>query len=394
MESIVAEEIQEQADESTSSENNTVSPVAVNAKGGSQQGLWLGLLNIFLVLAVAGIGFYLFEIQRDDLNGLTNEVHKEDLQLIEISGQMTEYQKQLAAMQSQFATIQTQFSTMESEITNKDQVVNQALENFSGLNDEKLAANKKELSISIDQIKRQLGKTRGDWLIADAEYLLTVANQRLHLVGDVNAAIKALTAADQRLRESGGGGVFKVREEIATEISLLKKVQVPDVVGIYSKLKLIAKDSETLRLRFPYTGKKIAVDLASNVESEAGEGQWFVDLLADLNGLVSIRRVEQPVRAIISQGDAHFIKQQLKLRIEVAMLSLLQHQDDLFKQDLEDSKSWIKSNYEANEQATQIILDIKELQNTPIHSDIPDVSKSLTMLRNISKLRVEADKAL
>jgi len=390
----VAEEIQEQADESTSSDNNTVSPVAVNAKGGSQQGLWLGLLNIFLVLAVAGIGFYLFEIQRDDLNGLTNEVHKEDLQLIEISGQMTEYQKQLAAMQSQFATIQTQFSTMESEITNKDQVVNQALENFSGLNDEKLAANKKELSISIDQIKRQLGKTRGDWLIADAEYLLTVANQRLHLVGDVNAAIKALTAADQRLRESGGGGVFKVREEIATEISLLKKVQVPDVVGIYSKLKLIAKDSETLRLRFPYTGKKIAVDLASNVESEAGEGQWFVDLLADLNGLVSIRRVEQPVRAIISQGDAHFIKQQLKLRIEVAMLSLLQHQDDLFKQDLEDSKSWIKSNYEANEQATQIILDIKELQNTPIHSDIPDVSKSLTMLRNISKLRVEADKAL
>jgi len=394
MESIVAEEIQEKADESTSSDNNTVSPVAVNAKGGSQQGLWLGLLNIFLVLAVAGIGFYLFEIQRDDLNGLTNEVHKEDLQLIEISGQMTEYQKQLAAMQSQFATIQTQFSTMESEITNKDQVVNQALENFSGLNDEKLAANKKELSISIDQIKRQLGKTRGDWLIADAEYLLTVANQRLHLVGDVNAAIKALTAADQRLRESGGGGVFKVREEIATEISLLKKVQVPDVVGIYSKLKLIAKDSETLRLRFPYTGKKIAVDLASNVESEAGEGQWFVDLLADLNGLVSIRRVEQPVRAIISQGDAHFIKQQLKLRIEVAMLSLLQHQDDLFKQDLEDSKSWIKSNYEANEQATQIILDIKELQNTPIHSDIPDVSKSLTMLRNISKLRVEADKAL
>jgi len=45
-------------------------------------------------------------------------------------------------------------------------------------------------------------------------------------------------------------------------------------------------------------------------------------------------------------------------------------------------------------QAEQVILDIKELQNTPLHSDVPDVSKSLTMLRNISKLRVEADKAL
>jgi uncharacterized protein HemX len=76
------------------------------------------------------------------------------------------------------------------------------------------------------------------------------------------------------------------------------------------------------------------------------------------------------------------------------MLSLVQHQDDLFKQDLEESKLWVNNNFEVNEQAEQVILDIKELQNTPLHSDVPDVSKSLTMLRNISKLRVEADKAL
>ena len=38
-------------------------------------------------------------------------------------------------------------------------------------------------------------------MIADAEYLLSVANQRLHLVGDVNTTRMALEAADQRLRE-------------------------------------------------------------------------------------------------------------------------------------------------------------------------------------------------
>jgi uncharacterized protein HemX len=392
MERIVAEEIQEKAE--PGSENKALGPVAKGVEGSLTKSTWLGVFNLFLIFSLVGIGFYLSELLRDDLKNLTDEVHKEDLQLIEISGQMTEYQKQLAAIQSQFATIQMQFSTMESDISNKDQVVNQALENFSGLNDEKLAANKKELSISIEQIKRQLGKTRGDWLIADAEYLLTVANQRLHLVGDVNAAIKALTAADQRLRESGSGSVFKVREEIAEEISLLKNVQVPDIVGIFSKLKLISKASQDLTIRLPYPGKEIAVELGSNIDADDDTNQWLSDLLGDLHGLVSIRRVEQPVRAIISHEDAHFIRQQLKLKIEVAMLSLLQHQDDLFKQDLEESKLWVNNNFEANEQSEQVILDIKELQNTPLHSDVPDVSKSLTMLRNISKLRVEADKAL
>jgi uncharacterized protein HemX len=392
MERIVAEEIQDKAE--PSSKNKALDSVVKEAESGFSKSIWLGVFNLFLIFLLVGFGFYRSELFRDDLKNLTSEVHKEDLQLIEISGQMTEYQKQLAAIQSQFATIQLQFSTMESDISNKDQVVNQALENFSGLNDEKLAANKKELSVSIEQIKRQLGKTRGDWLIADAEYLLTVANQRLHLVGDVNAAIKALTAADQRLRESGSGSVFKVREQIAEEISLLKNVQVPDIVGIYSKLKLISKNSQNLTIRLPYPGKQIAVALGSHIDSDDDTNQWLSDLLGDLNGLVSIRRVEQPVRAIISQEDAHFIRQQLKLKIEVAILSLLQHQDDLFKKDLEESELWVKNNFEANQQAEQIILDIKELQNTPTHSDIPDVSKSLTMLRNISKLRVEADKAL
>ncbi len=392
MERAVAEEIEDKTE--SSSENKPVDPAIKMSRDGSTKSTWLGVFNLFLIFSLVGIGFFFSEILRDDLENLINEVHKEDLQLIEISGQMTEYQKQLAAIQSQFATIQTQFSTMESEISNKDQVVNQALENFSGLNDEKLAANKKELSLSIEQIKRQLGKTRGDWLIADAEYLLTVANQRLHLVGDVNAAIKALTAADERLRESGSGSVFKVREQIAEEISLLKNVQVPDIVGIYSKLKLISKNSQELTIRLPYPGKQITVELGSNIDNEQDVDPWLTDLLSDLNGLVSIRRVEQPVRAIITQEDAHFIKQQLKLKIEVAILSLLQHQDDLFKQDLEESKKWVQSNYEINEQAEQVILEIKELQDTPIHSDVPDVSKSLSMLRNISKLRVEADKAL
>jgi uncharacterized protein HemX len=63
-----------------------------------------------------------------------------------------------------------------------------------------------------------------------AEYLLSVANRRLHLMGDVSTTIEALKAADNRLRESGDTAAFKVRSQIVKEISAVKKVQVADVV--------------------------------------------------------------------------------------------------------------------------------------------------------------------
>jgi uncharacterized protein HemX len=61
-------------------------------------------------------------------------------------------------------------------------------------------------------------------------------------MGDVSTTIEALKAADNRLRESGDTAAFKVRSQIAKEISAVKKVQVADVVGIYSQLEMLEED--------------------------------------------------------------------------------------------------------------------------------------------------------
>ncbi|NYT47521.1 MAG: uroporphyrinogen-III C-methyltransferase [Candidatus Methanofishera endochildressiae] len=118
-----------------------------------------------------------------------------------------------------------------------------------------MANSSARLKESIQYIQRQLGKTRGDWLVADAEYLLSVANRRLHLMGDVSTTIEALKAADNRLRESGDTAAFKVRSQIAKEISAVKKVQVADVVGIYSQLEMLEEDVAKLGVFLPYSGK-------------------------------------------------------------------------------------------------------------------------------------------
>jgi len=135
--------------------------------------------------------------------------------------------KKISDYQAQLTAIQEQLATLESTIANKDDHFTKRLDEISKQQSEKLESARKELTEEITRLQRQLGKTRGDWLIADAEYLLGAANERLELIGDVNTARQALEAADQRLRESGDAAVFKVREEIAKEIAALKMLPQP-----------------------------------------------------------------------------------------------------------------------------------------------------------------------
>ncbi|MDD5114478.1 MAG: uroporphyrinogen-III C-methyltransferase, partial [Methylobacter sp.] len=162
----------------------------------SRSGLWFGIIVLILTISIAGAGFYLFQQLRSQQENLGGELDKGDMQLLEVSKQISGYQSQLAAIQSQLATL-------EADAAGKNEHFTKTLANFSQLHNEKLDSARKELSDAITQVQRQLGKTRGDWLIADAEYLLTVANQRLYLSGDINTTRAALEAADQRLRESG-----------------------------------------------------------------------------------------------------------------------------------------------------------------------------------------------
>ena len=344
----------------------------------SQSGLWFGIIILFIVLALAGAGFYFFTQLRDKQEGLGGEV----------KGEMS---KQIADYQSQLVAIQSQIAAMEANIAGKDTHFTKTLADFSQLHNEKLESTRKDLNDSIVGVQRQLGKTRGDWLIADAEYLLSVANERLYLIGDVNTTREALEASDQRLRESGDAATFKVREEIAHELSDIQKVIVPDVVGIYAALQSLQDHVDQLVLLLPYTGKA----LSAPEQSKEPEDQGALDsALSHIKGVVTIRHTKHEVKEILTPEEAEFIHEQLKVKLEMVKIALVQHNEALFKSSLADAKKWVQQHFLDDADAKKFIADLEQFSEIKIHSQFPDISKSLKMLRDITKLRIETDKAI
>ncbi|QPK62801.1 uroporphyrinogen-III C-methyltransferase [Methylomonas sp. LL1] len=356
-------------------------PVVVIKK--SRAGLWIGITSITLVIALAAAGFYFMQQLRATQD---TENSQDSLRLIEVDKQLNVLQQQLSGLQSQIANV-------NAEMTGKDNHFTQTLTDFSKLHEEHLNTARKELEASILVLQRQLGKTRGDWLLADAEYLLSVANQRLHLVGDIETTRQALEAADQRLRESGDASVFKVREQIAKEIALLNGVVVPDIVGIYSGIQHLQDAVEGLAVFLPHAGKQPEKTEAPQDLSE--HGHEILDQVAkQLEGYVVLRHTEQPVNAILTPEEAHFIKQQLKVRLEMIEIALVQQNDTLFTSSIADAKQWLKKNFAENPKTDQFIAELDKLSGVQLKSQYPDVSGSLKLLKDISKLRLETDKAV
>lgn len=349
----------------------------------SSGGLLFVIILLFLILGLAGVGFYFFTQLSDKQEGLGGQVKNE------LTRQINDYQAQLTAIQSQVAALQ-------SEIAGKEDHFNKTLASFSDLNTQKTDATRKELGDKVLQVQRQLGKTRGDWLIADAEYLLSVANERLHLVGDIKTTRAALEAADQRLRESGDTGTITIREQIAKELSQIQGVNVPDVVGLYTSIQTLISEVAKLTLVLPYSGKPLSSkeDATNSSAISEDSNDLFNSAIQELEGIVTIKHSDKPIKEILTQEQAEFIREQLKIKLEMAKMALVQQNDALYQAALTDIKAEINQHFTANDNAKSFISEVSRLQAIKLRSQLPDISLSLKMLRDVTKLRIETDKAL
>ena len=348
----------------------------------SRAGLWIGLTALLLTILLAAAGFYFFQQLQ---SSQSTEQNQDNLKEIEID-------KSLNALHQQIADLQAQITNINSEMTGKDNHFTQTLADFSSLHEERLNNTKKDLEAAISGLQRQMSKTRGDWLLADAEYLLTVANQRLHLVGDVNTTREALEAADQRLRESGDAAAFKVREQIAKEIALLDGVAVPDIVGIYGSIQHLQDSVENLAVFLPHAGKPPDQNNAANSNLAEQENGLISSVARQLKGYVVLRHTQQQVDAILTPEEAHFIRQQLKVRLEMIEIALVQQNDALFASSIADTRLWLKKNFAENISTERFAAELDKLASIQIRAQFPDVSGSLKLLKDIGRLRIESDK--
>ncbi|MBL4851313.1 MAG: uroporphyrinogen-III C-methyltransferase [Gammaproteobacteria bacterium] len=291
--------------------------------------------------------------------------------------------------QSSQAQLDTRISAINDEFTIKLSENNKQLNTLATTVDTATSSTE-HLAETLATLHSKLNiNPKTGWLIAEAKYLLSIANQQLQLGGNVSGSIVALRNADQRLRESGDPTLLNVRSIIADEITQLQSVQVIDVAGAALTLASMQSRVDELSLAgqsesiTKITTTKIISPLGQEAEeSTAGWRNGLNTVWQAIKQLVVIReRGSDASNPLLTPDQRALIYQNLRLKLESARLSLVQGDEATYKQSLEIAHDWLLEYFDNNAQRNAVKDTLNELGQIELTAIIPDISASLDALR-------------
>lgn len=216
--------------------------------------------------------------------------------------------------------------------------------------------------------------------LAEVDYLLRLANERLNLFHDPLAADETLKLADMHLAAMNDPIYLAVRQDIATVRQALAANEVPDFFAIGSDIDTLQQSIAAL----PFKGEH-TVALAAVSETEAG---WWGKVKQVFSDLVTVRRSTELEDQRISLEDKDYVRQRLWLQLEIAHLALMRRDQESFRKALARVQQTLAEWFEENSGPYRSTDDlIKSLASREIQLEMPDISKPWSTLQQVRALR-------
>jgi uroporphyrin-III C-methyltransferase len=293
-------------------------------------------------------------------------------------------------------------------VNDANAAVAELTESFQQIQAEKVAQTaeiatlQERLSDAIKQVEAGRERSESDWRLAEAEYLLRLANQRILMENRAEGALALLRSTDTILKELDDVSLYPLRQSLASDISKLESVPNLDIEGTYLRVAALierSKDLPTLTLE----QQRQLPELIDNVITEQVDAETqqnitsgFAKAISKLESLIVIQRHDQPVEPILSPDQGHYLRQNIQMLLEQAQLALLRQQQSIFTTSLSRAQSLLMQYFDKDNYTTSVLIQsLAELTTLNVSPTIPDISGSLKALqqhqKEMANLRREAE---
>jgi len=251
---------------------------------------------------------------------------------------------------------------------------------------QQLAGMQRSVTAQGNRLSEIGNASREDWQLAEADYLLRLANQRLMLEQDSRAALGLVQEADKIVRDVDLPDLYGVRQQLARDLTALKLVENVDRDGLYLRLRALEEQMVKLDMQPEFDLAKRqaqqAEQAAAESESDASHfrNSWdnFKGFLKDS---VRIRDAEIDPVLLSPQSETRF-RQTLRLSMEQAELALLRADDTVYKDALNQARELMLEYGVETPQRDVIVRELEELAQQKVSVELPNLSASQTALRN------------
>ena len=243
--------------------------------------------------------------------------------------------------------------------------------------------------LALEALYQELSRNRDEWQLAEIEQVLAIASQQLQLAGNVRAALLALQLAEQRLARADRPQFVPIRRALARDIDRLKTLPTLDLAGMSMRIDQLAAKADTLPLAFDERAESNppAKDAAAADE----RGFWSRlsgEVWNELRQLVVVRQVGNAEPPLLPPSQAYFVRENLRLRLLNARLSLLARDEAGYREDLRTAQRWIQRYFDPRSKQTADALNqLKQLSSTTVSFELPSITESLEAVRGYKSRR-------
>ena len=251
----------------------------------------------------------------------------------------------------------------------------------------------------MDTLVQSLSQSRDENLLADVDASLRVAMQQAGLTGSAEPLVAALQAADDRLARAEQARLEPVRRALIKDLDELRGTQLSDVASLAIRLDEAVRLVDDLPLLSEAftprhaSGKTDATAVQPQAQrpgrlpaDTSATSPWSDRLMRwgqsatqsawqEAKTLVRVTRIAQPEAALLAPEQAFFLKENLKLRLLNARLSLLSRQTSTALTDLQTAKLALDKYFDPRARKTTVLkslLNDVSIQARQVQIPTPD----------------------
>ena len=353
-----------------------------------KSGTGLSLLAILIALGVGGAGYYFGQQQVDEfqqkLTALEAQINNKTV--VSAPAQEVKFDT------TQLAQLESANKATQNKIAQVEELINAKSHELVGLQSQ------------INKVSAQANAQQPtDWLFSEADFLLNNALRKLVLDNDVDTAVSLLKLADETLAKVNNSQSAAIRSAINQDLKQLLSVAGVDQNAVMQKLSQLANTVDELPVLDVNFGDdqnatKLSDSLSDWAENAEKSATSFLNHFIRISPKHGADRKE-----LLAPNQDIYLRENIRLRLQLAIMAVPRQQNELYKQSLEAVASWIRSYFDTNAEVTQSFLkSVDELSEVSIYVDVPSQLQSLSMLDkylnrtplDVQKIEIEAEKAI
>ena len=355
--SAVVEETREAVETTPQPENND------KKKAGNKTSLALSAIAIAIAIA-AGIGLYGLNKQQATRQNATTA---------ELSGQLAALQKAQESQKSELEGIIKQQADQLSQAKHEQETLTKQLD---------------ELQQKVAVISGSDAKT---WLLAQADFLVKLAGRKLWSDQDVTTAAALLKSADASLADMNDPSLIGARRAITDDIATLSAVNQVDYDGMILKVNQLANQIDNLRLA-DNNDDDSPMDSDSD-ELSSSISEWRINLQKSwqnfMDSFITVRRRDETAVPLLAPNQDIYLRENIRSRLLVAAQAVPRHQEETWKQSLDNVSTWVRAYYDTDDATTKAFLDeVDKLSQQSITMTVPETLQSQALLEKLMQTRV------